>query len=152
LQIIPWPVIESREFYRLFTSLKRRLDQQPTSHHTAGEFLHTLKTLMAKLKVCSLPFICRADCGFAPKANDWGAMSRGYTIQTKCCFLLNSSCTRNNGDASREFPPCNPAQCPGDWVFRSQPRARAAEGKREMEVAGRQTEEDFDFRTLIMTL
>jgi hypothetical protein len=54
LQIIPWPVIESKEFYKLFTSVKRRLDQQPVSHHTAGEFLHTLKTLMAKLKVCSL--------------------------------------------------------------------------------------------------
>jgi hypothetical protein len=52
LQIIPWPVIESREFYKLFAALKRKLDQQQTSHHTAGEFLHTLKTLMAKLKVC----------------------------------------------------------------------------------------------------
>ena len=57
LQIIPWPVIESREFYKLFPSLKRRLDQQPTSHHTAGEFLHTLKTLMAKLKVCLPAFL-----------------------------------------------------------------------------------------------
>jgi hypothetical protein len=45
-------VIESKEFYKLFASLKRTLDQQSTSHHTAGEFLHTLKTLMAKLKVC----------------------------------------------------------------------------------------------------
>jgi hypothetical protein len=51
LQIIPWPVIESREFYKLFVALKMELYQQPTSHHTAGEFLHTLKTLMAKLKV-----------------------------------------------------------------------------------------------------
>src|SRR5712691_1490103 len=51
LQIIPWPVIESKEFYKLFGALKRKLDQQATSHHTAGEFLHTLKTLMAKLKV-----------------------------------------------------------------------------------------------------
>jgi hypothetical protein len=51
LQIIPWPVIESKEFYKLFSALKRKLDQQSTSHHTAGEFLHTLKTLMAKLKV-----------------------------------------------------------------------------------------------------
>ena len=52
LQIIPWPVIESKKFYKLFAALKRKLDQQPTSHHNAGEFLHTLKTLMAKLKVC----------------------------------------------------------------------------------------------------
>ncbi|KAI9431439.1 hypothetical protein BJY52DRAFT_1423126, partial [Lactarius psammicola] len=59
LQIIPWPVIGSREFYKLFSSVKKMLDQQRTSHNTAGEFLHTLKTLMAKLK-----------------ANDWGAMSQ----------------------------------------------------------------------------
>lgn len=45
------PVIESREFYRLFPTLKKRLDQQLVTHRTAGEFLHTLKTLMAKLKV-----------------------------------------------------------------------------------------------------
>ena len=50
-QIIPWPMIGSKEYYKLFGALKRKLDQQPTSHHTAGEFLHTLKTLMAKLKV-----------------------------------------------------------------------------------------------------
>ncbi|KAH8977863.1 hypothetical protein EDB86DRAFT_2816692 [Lactarius hatsudake] len=59
LKIIPWPVIESKEFYQLFRKVKKALDQQPTSHHTAGEFLLTLKTLMAKLK-----------------ANDWGAMSQ----------------------------------------------------------------------------
>ncbi|KAI9429667.1 hypothetical protein H4582DRAFT_2122341 [Lactarius indigo] len=59
LNIIPWPVIESREFYNLFSTLKRRLDLQSVSHPTAGEFLHTIKTLMAKLK-----------------ANDWGALSQ----------------------------------------------------------------------------
>lgn len=69
LDIIPWwarirykllssneyvcnrPVIESKEFYKLFPTLKWRLDQQPMTHHTAGVFLDTLKTLMAKLKV-----------------------------------------------------------------------------------------------------
>jgi hypothetical protein len=51
LNIIPWPVIESKEFYSLFSTLKRRLDLQNVSHPTAGEFLHTIKTLMAKLKV-----------------------------------------------------------------------------------------------------
>jgi len=35
----------------LFGALKRKLDHQLTSHHTAGEFLHTLKALMTKLKV-----------------------------------------------------------------------------------------------------
>ncbi|KAH9059756.1 hypothetical protein EDB87DRAFT_1562790 [Lactarius vividus] len=59
LKIIPWPVIESKEFYKLFSKVKKTLDQQLTSHHTAGEFLLRLKTLMAKLK-----------------ANDWGAMSQ----------------------------------------------------------------------------
>ncbi|KAI6101021.1 hypothetical protein EDD16DRAFT_1844403 [Pisolithus croceorrhizus] len=59
LAIIPWPVIESKEFYKLFPTLKRRLDQQVITHHAAGEFLHKVKTLMAKLK-----------------ANDWGAMSQ----------------------------------------------------------------------------
>ncbi|KAG1886418.1 uncharacterized protein F5891DRAFT_1082392 [Suillus fuscotomentosus] len=59
LNIIPWPVIESQEFYKLFPTLKRRLDKQKLTHHTAGEFLHVMKTLMAKLK-----------------ANDWGALSQ----------------------------------------------------------------------------
>ena len=54
LDIIPWPVIESREFYKLFATLKKRLDLQKTSHPTAGGFLHTIKTLMAKLKVRAL--------------------------------------------------------------------------------------------------
>jgi hypothetical protein len=31
--------------------LKRRLDQQDVTHKAAGEFLHLMKTLMAKLKV-----------------------------------------------------------------------------------------------------
>ena len=54
LDIIPWPVIESKEFYKLFAILKRRLDLQKISHPTAGEFLHTIKTLMAKIKVFAL--------------------------------------------------------------------------------------------------
>jgi hypothetical protein len=52
LDIIPWPVIESKEFYKQFATLKRRLDLQNTAHATAGKFLHTIKTLMAKIKVC----------------------------------------------------------------------------------------------------
>ncbi|KAI9431440.1 hypothetical protein BJY52DRAFT_1423128 [Lactarius psammicola] len=55
-------MIGSREFYKLFSAVKEMLDQQRTSHNTAGEFLYTLKTLMAKLK-----------------ANDWGAMSESQT-------------------------------------------------------------------------
>ncbi|KAI9450269.1 hypothetical protein BJY52DRAFT_196728 [Lactarius psammicola] len=63
LNIIPWPVIGSKEFYKLFSKVKKTLDQQPTSHRSAGEFLLTLKTLMAKLK-----------------ANDWGTMSQTMAI------------------------------------------------------------------------
>ncbi|KAI0035522.1 hypothetical protein K488DRAFT_76563 [Vararia minispora EC-137] len=62
LNIIPWPVIGSPEFYTLFPMIKRRLDGQETAHKTAGEFLLTMKTLMAKLK--------------ATQANDWGSMSQ----------------------------------------------------------------------------
>ena len=56
LDIIPWPVIESKEFYKLFATLKKRLDKQKISYPTAGEFLHTIKTLMAKIKVFA-PFV-----------------------------------------------------------------------------------------------
>ncbi|KAI6035782.1 hypothetical protein EDC04DRAFT_2880315 [Pisolithus marmoratus] len=71
LSIIPWPVIESKEFYKLFPTLKRYLDQQVVTHHAAGEFLHKVKTLMAKLK-----------------ANDWGAMSQ--TMASHRAQLLSS--------------------------------------------------------------
>jgi len=39
----------------LFSALKKRLDLQNISHMTAGEFLHTIKTMMAKLKVFIFP-------------------------------------------------------------------------------------------------
>ncbi|KDQ06301.1 hypothetical protein BOTBODRAFT_60673 [Botryobasidium botryosum FD-172 SS1] len=52
LDIIPWPVIESARFYSSFAVLRRRLERQPSTHGPAGVFLHTLKTLMAKIKVC----------------------------------------------------------------------------------------------------
>ena len=77
LDIIPWPVIETKEFYRLFTILKGRLDLQKISHLTAGEFLHTIKTLMAKIMVCFLFFV--ADIivlSVYMQTNDWGAISR----------------------------------------------------------------------------
>ncbi|KAN0136073.1 hypothetical protein V8E53_005933 [Lactarius tabidus] len=59
VQIIPWPVIRSREYFKPFSALKKKLDKQIISHNTAGEFLLTLKTLMAKLK-----------------AIEWGAISQ----------------------------------------------------------------------------
>ena len=35
----------------LFPTIQKRLDQQEVTHKSASEFLQTLKTLMAKLKV-----------------------------------------------------------------------------------------------------
>lgn len=58
LDIIPWPVIESKQFYQLFQKLKKRLDKQVLTHTSAGEFLVMIKTLMAKLKVLmTLPIL-----------------------------------------------------------------------------------------------
>lgn len=55
LKIVPWPVIESRQFYTLFHSLRKFLDKDSASHEAAGVFLHKLKMLMAKLKVTLYP-------------------------------------------------------------------------------------------------
>ena len=51
VDILPWPIINSPDFYKLFNALKRRLDSQPVTHPNAREFLRILKVLMAKLKV-----------------------------------------------------------------------------------------------------
>ncbi|KAG8938850.1 hypothetical protein FRC04_007415 [Tulasnella sp. 424] len=50
LKVIPWSVIQSKGFYVLFSKLKNFLFSQECTHGTAGEFLITLKTLMAKIK------------------------------------------------------------------------------------------------------
>ncbi|KAG8949929.1 hypothetical protein FRC04_008232 [Tulasnella sp. 424] len=59
LTVIPWSVIQSREFYALFSKLRNLLFSQKSTHGTAGEFLITLKTLMAKMK-----------------AQDWGSLDQ----------------------------------------------------------------------------
>lgn len=59
LNIIPWPVIESKQFYAYFPALKKSLDKQSLTHSSGVEFLQTLKTLMAKLK-----------------SNDWGSIDQ----------------------------------------------------------------------------
>ncbi|EJD00191.1 uncharacterized protein FOMMEDRAFT_112544 [Fomitiporia mediterranea MF3/22] len=59
LNIIPWPVIESQQFYTLFSTLKKHLDSQLPTHEGGGAFLQKLKMLMAKLKT-----------------NDWGSLSQ----------------------------------------------------------------------------
>ena len=76
LDIIPWPVIDSRDFYKLFAALKKRLDLQKTSHPSAGGFLHTIKTLMAKLKVRSVSLLVNSKVNDVYlQTNDWGALS-----------------------------------------------------------------------------
>lgn len=59
LAIMPWPVIQSAEFYQIMSSLGHRLNEQICTHGNGLMFLQTLKALMAKLK-----------------ANDWGALDR----------------------------------------------------------------------------
>ncbi|KAG8897412.1 hypothetical protein FRC00_004306, partial [Tulasnella sp. 408] len=51
LTVIPWSVIQSKEFYALFGKLRHLLSSQKCTHGTAGEFLITLKSLMAKIMV-----------------------------------------------------------------------------------------------------
>lgn len=51
VRIIPWPVIESHEFYALFVDLRQQLEMQAPTHEEGGKFLAKLKMLMAKLKV-----------------------------------------------------------------------------------------------------
>jgi hypothetical protein len=51
LDIIPWPVIQSEEFYTHMGTLKDKLEGKPPTHGNAATFLRTLKLLMARLKV-----------------------------------------------------------------------------------------------------
>ncbi|KAA1477854.1 hypothetical protein DENSPDRAFT_625472 [Dentipellis sp. KUC8613] len=80
LNIIPWPVIESNEFYQLFHTVRVILEDQPTTHRAAGEFLHTMKTLMAKLK-----------------ANDWGALSQTMATHRAQTLLSHLSIALHAG-------------------------------------------------------
>ena len=79
LDIIPWPVIQSPQFYRIFGLLKTRLEGQPVTHKSAGDFLRVLKMLMAKLKVgtrTALLIDVLTETLF--QACDWGALDRRY--------------------------------------------------------------------------
>ena len=51
LVIMPWPVIHSAQFYRMFGSLKASFEEKPITYKSASDFLRVLKMLMAKLKV-----------------------------------------------------------------------------------------------------
>ena len=62
LRIVPWPVIESREFYALFRPLGKMLQDQCITHTTGAIFLETMKMLMAKLRVNDNSLRCWQLC------------------------------------------------------------------------------------------
>ncbi|CAG8614690.1 1348_t:CDS:10, partial [Acaulospora colombiana] len=88
VDIIPWPVIESSEFYECFGIIKTRLDRQVITHKHAGTFLSMLKMLMAKLK----PDLSR----FQTHYSEFGNTKGGPT------FLLPDA--RNNFDTDEILP------------------------------------------------
>ncbi|KAH7337773.1 hypothetical protein B0J17DRAFT_573266 [Rhizoctonia solani] len=90
IQIIPWPVINSPNFYTLFSRLHQRLDQQPFTHGSGGAFLHNLKTLMAKIKT-----------------SDWGSMDQNVAAhraqQLMESILAANKHHKQNMDADAEL-------------------------------------------------
>jgi hypothetical protein len=97
LGIIPWGVIESPSFYKLFNKLKIRFMKQPITHKHAGAFIVTLKTLMAKLKV-GIIHISVEICIDLLEANDWGALDRR---SHRNLILLDSKILSDNLAAQR---------------------------------------------------
>jgi hypothetical protein len=77
VSIIPWPVIESKKFYSSLSILHKMLFKQKITHRTGGVFLHTLKTLMAKLKVSEVNITALSELTCFSQTNDWGALDRG---------------------------------------------------------------------------
>ncbi|KAL1684093.1 hypothetical protein EV122DRAFT_200466 [Schizophyllum commune] len=89
LNIIPWPVIESKQFYNYFPALKSALDKQRLTHPSGGEFLQTLKTLMAKLK-----------------SNDWGSIDQTLAAHraSRLLDLLPVALSRGFADVDDDEP------------------------------------------------
>ncbi|RUS18258.1 hypothetical protein BC937DRAFT_88981 [Endogone sp. FLAS-F59071] len=52
MSILPWPVFNDSGFYSMLNVLKKYLDEQESKFGKARIFLPTVKTIMAKLKVC----------------------------------------------------------------------------------------------------
>ncbi|KAG8749559.1 hypothetical protein FRC11_011192, partial [Ceratobasidium sp. 423] len=50
IQVIPWPVINTTDFYAMFTYLRERLLQRQPTYPSGSVFLHNLKILMTKIK------------------------------------------------------------------------------------------------------
>ncbi|KAG8955250.1 hypothetical protein FRC03_011241 [Tulasnella sp. 419] len=80
IKIIPGPVIRSRSFYTFISVFRDLLLKQPTTHTTAGEFLLTLKMLMAMLK-----------------AQDWGAIDHNLTRQRVKLLISILPCAMSTG-------------------------------------------------------
>ena len=82
--------MQSTRFYELFGALKARLEKQPVTRKSAGEFLRVLKMLMARLKVRA-DTACAIDVSLiCVQACDWGVLDRQYKTQnmaaaTKTC-------------------------------------------------------------------
>ena len=126
LNIIPWPVIESKEFYDLFSTLKRQLDRQNVSHPTAGEFLHTMKTLMAKLKVRfpSLPSLHSLTFSNRLMIGAPFLVRYFYLLPSVLFILLNRDYRR----PPRQGAIQPPSDCISNRILRSRARFRALEG------------------------
>lgn len=116
LDIIPWPVIESKEFYKLFAILKRRLDMQNISHPTAGEFLHTIKTLMAKIKVAPIFVVHITFSAFSSNRPMIGVhfpVCHSAVLSGYCIYSHN----RDYGRASCQIARCSPADGACDGIL-----------------------------------
>ncbi|KDN44291.1 hypothetical protein RSAG8_05555, partial [Rhizoctonia solani AG-8 WAC10335] len=50
IQVIPWPVINTTDFYAMFTHLHEQLFKGQPSHPSGSVLLHNLKIMMAKIK------------------------------------------------------------------------------------------------------
>ena len=98
LAIIPWPVIESRQFYQLFPVLKRMLDKQKVTHPKAAVFLHTMKTMMAKLKVIIISGHPASDCSDTNQLSGerLGLLGPYVPFPSSVIFLVNWSKSTEN--------------------------------------------------------
>ncbi|RUS20070.1 hypothetical protein BC937DRAFT_86448, partial [Endogone sp. FLAS-F59071] len=52
MSILPWPMFNEANFYKTLIKLKKYMDDQEPKSEMARIFLPTIKTIMAKLKVC----------------------------------------------------------------------------------------------------
>jgi hypothetical protein len=97
----------------LFSELKHDLDEQPVTHPAGGEFLHKLKMLMAKLKVCFFSYLMAKLKEFAherPMIGEHLIVSIAYRHMAVVFLNLShrnpclSPCTAIGGPPSQCFP------------------------------------------------